>query len=129
MGRDFPPVQTGPGAHPASCKMGTGSFPGLKCGVRRAADRSPSSRAAVMEKYSFTSTHRLGHTGPVRGTLYIYISCLYCVLFFNLCLGCKKLKFLILSCYMHSCVVLDVSRSKYLPGCFKYCIIIPEHSA
>ena len=24
----FPPVQTGPGAHPASCKMGTGSFPG-----------------------------------------------------------------------------------------------------
>jgi len=30
-GRDFPPVQTGPGAHPASCKMGTGSFPGVKC--------------------------------------------------------------------------------------------------
>jgi len=31
-GRDFPSVQTGPGAHPASRKMGTGSFPGLKCG-------------------------------------------------------------------------------------------------
>jgi len=31
-GRDFPPVQTDPGAHPASCKMGTGSFPRLKCG-------------------------------------------------------------------------------------------------
>jgi hypothetical protein len=29
----FPaPVQTGPGAHPASCKMGTGSFPGVKSG-------------------------------------------------------------------------------------------------
>jgi hypothetical protein len=30
------PVQTGPGAHPASCKIGTGSFPGVKrpgCGV------------------------------------------------------------------------------------------------
>ena len=26
------PVQTGPGAHPASCTMGTGSFPGVKCG-------------------------------------------------------------------------------------------------
>jgi len=26
------PVQTGPGAHPASCKMGTGSFPEVKCG-------------------------------------------------------------------------------------------------
>jgi len=23
------PVQTGPGSHPASCKMGTGSFPGV----------------------------------------------------------------------------------------------------
>jgi len=26
------PVQTGPGAHPVSCTMGTGSFPGLKSG-------------------------------------------------------------------------------------------------
>ena len=26
------PVQTGPGAHPASCTMGTGSFPGVKTG-------------------------------------------------------------------------------------------------
>jgi len=26
------PVQTGPGAHPASCKMGTGSFPEVKSG-------------------------------------------------------------------------------------------------
>ena len=25
-GRDFPSVQTGPGAHSASCTMGTGSF-------------------------------------------------------------------------------------------------------
>jgi len=25
-------VQTGPGARPASCTMGTGSFPGVKCG-------------------------------------------------------------------------------------------------
>ena len=31
-GRDFPPVQTGPGAHPTSCTMGTGSFPGVRCG-------------------------------------------------------------------------------------------------
>ena len=30
--RDFSPVQTGSGAHPASCKTGTGSFPGVKCG-------------------------------------------------------------------------------------------------
>jgi len=29
-GRNFPPVQTGPGAHPASCTMGTESFPGVE---------------------------------------------------------------------------------------------------
>ena len=27
-GRDFPPIQTGPGAHPASCRMCSGSFLG-----------------------------------------------------------------------------------------------------
>ena len=31
-GRDFPSVQTGPGAHPASCIMGPGSFPGVNSG-------------------------------------------------------------------------------------------------
>jgi hypothetical protein len=30
--RFFAPVQTGPGAHPASCTMGTGSFPVGKSG-------------------------------------------------------------------------------------------------
>ena len=30
--RSSAPVQTDPGAHPASCTMGTGSFPGLKSG-------------------------------------------------------------------------------------------------
>ena len=33
MGARFSaPVQTGPAAHPASCTMGTGSFPGVKSG-------------------------------------------------------------------------------------------------
>ena len=49
-GRDFPPVQTGPGAHPASCKMGTVSFPGGKVRPGRAAGHSSPSRAAVMEE-------------------------------------------------------------------------------
>ena len=41
--------------------------------TRRAADHSPTSSAAVMEEYSYTSTHTLGHTGPVTGTLYLYL--------------------------------------------------------
>jgi len=47
----------------ASYKMGTGSFPG------RAADHLPPSSAAVMEEQNYTSTHPLGHTGPVTGSL------------------------------------------------------------
>jgi len=70
-GRDFPPVQTGPGAHPASCKMGTGSFFWGKVRSVRAADHSPPSSAAVMEEKSYTSTHILGHTGPVTRTRYL----------------------------------------------------------
>ena len=38
----------------------------------RAADHSPPSSAAVMEEYSYNSTHPLGHTGPVTGSLYLY---------------------------------------------------------
>ena len=49
-GRDFPPVQIGPGALPASCKMGTGSFPGGKVRPGRAADHSPPSSVAIMEE-------------------------------------------------------------------------------
>ena len=49
-GRDFPPVQTGPGAHPASCTMGTGSFPGGKVRPGCAADHSPPSSAEVVEE-------------------------------------------------------------------------------
>jgi len=41
------PVQTGPEAHPASCKMGTGSFPGVSLRQGRDADPSPPSSAEV----------------------------------------------------------------------------------
>ena len=34
------PVQTGPGAHQASCKIGTGSFPGVKR-LQRGVDNPP----------------------------------------------------------------------------------------
>jgi hypothetical protein len=49
-GRDFPPVQTGPEAHPAFCTMGTWSFPGGKMRPGCAADHSPPSSATVMEE-------------------------------------------------------------------------------
>jgi len=46
-------------------------FPWSKVRPGRAADHSPPSSAAVIEEYSYTSTHPLGHTGPVTGTLYL----------------------------------------------------------
>ena len=49
MGTRFSaPVQTRPGAHPASCIMGTGFFPGGKERPGREADPSPPSSAVVM---------------------------------------------------------------------------------
>ena len=42
------PVQTGPGAHPASCTMGIGSFPGVKR-PGRGADHPPHLSAEVMK--------------------------------------------------------------------------------
>jgi hypothetical protein len=44
--RFFAHVQTGPGAHPASCTMGTGSFPGVKR-PGRGGDHLPPSSAEV----------------------------------------------------------------------------------
>jgi len=43
------PVQTGPGAHPASCTKDTGSFPGGKERPGRDADPSPPFSAVVMK--------------------------------------------------------------------------------
>jgi hypothetical protein len=44
-------VQTGSGAHPASCTMGTGGpFPGGKARLGRDADHSPPSSAEVVNE-------------------------------------------------------------------------------
>jgi hypothetical protein len=43
-------VQTGPGAHPASCTMGTGPFPGGKKRPWRDADPSPFSSVVAMKE-------------------------------------------------------------------------------
>jgi hypothetical protein len=43
------PVETGPGAHPASYTMGTGSFTGVKR-PGRGVDHPPSSSAEVKER-------------------------------------------------------------------------------
>ena len=50
-GRDFStPVQTGPEANPASCTMGTGSFPGGEVRLGRDTDPSPPSSSKVKNR-------------------------------------------------------------------------------
>jgi hypothetical protein len=58
----FAHVQTGLGTHPATCTMGTGSFPGVKR-PGRGADHPPPSSAEVTNKYSYTCTPPPGLRG------------------------------------------------------------------
>jgi hypothetical protein len=56
------PVQTGPGAHPASCTMGNGTFPGVKR-PGRGVDYLPHPAPSLKKEYSYTSTPPLGLHG------------------------------------------------------------------
>jgi hypothetical protein len=60
--RYFAAVQTGPGAHPASCTMGTGSFPGVKR-PGRGVDHPPSSSVRVKERVELYLYYPLGLHG------------------------------------------------------------------
>jgi hypothetical protein len=62
------PIQTGSWAHPASCTMGTGSFPGVKAaGTWCRLHPPPPSSAEVKKELSYTSIHPMGPPGPVTG--------------------------------------------------------------
>jgi hypothetical protein len=64
--RFFAPAQTGPGAHPASYTMGTGSFPGVKrsgCGT----DHPPLSCTKVEGRIELYICSPSGPSWPVLG--------------------------------------------------------------
>ena len=60
-GRDFPLVQTGPGAHSDPVKWVPG-LPGVKVRLGRDADHSSPSSAVVKKEYSYASTAPVGRT-------------------------------------------------------------------
>jgi len=74
------PGQTGPWAHPSSCTMGTGSFPGVKSGRCLTLTPSPPSSAVVKKQWSYTSTPPMGRTVCTepqclyKGALYLYFT-------------------------------------------------------
>jgi hypothetical protein len=74
VGTRFPAFPNRPWGPPNLLYNGNRVFPGGKVWPGRAADHSPPSSAAIMEEQSYTSTHPLGHTGPVTRYFYhIYI--------------------------------------------------------
>ena len=56
------PVQTGPGDHPTSCTMATGSFPVVKSGRGVTLNPHPLLVPLVMKVYNYTSTPPMGRT-------------------------------------------------------------------
>ena len=68
-GRDFPPVQTGPGAHQDYCTVGTGSFPGGKASGMWLY-HPPHLAPRLKKELSYSSTPRLWFHGLFWVELY-----------------------------------------------------------
>ena len=74
------PVQTGPGAHPASCTMGTGYFGGE--GVKRpgrGADHPPQSKCRVLERVGLYLCSPSGLSWRVIGRTFTFTFTVYTV--------------------------------------------------
>jgi hypothetical protein len=68
-------VQTGSGAHPASCPMGTGSsFPGGKARLGRDADHSPPSSSEDENEYELYLLSPQAPSWRVAGHLYLFLT-------------------------------------------------------
>jgi hypothetical protein len=76
-------LETGPGAHPASCTMGTGSFPGVKR-PGRGANHPPHLAPRLKKEQMYTCTPPLG-----LHELYLYLY-LYCTSVFLKVQVCTK---------------------------------------
>ena len=72
-GRDFPhPFRPALESHPASCAMGTGSFPGVKRPGRGVDHPSPSNDE-VKERIELNLYSPSGPSGLFKGELYLYL--------------------------------------------------------
>ena len=69
VGCDFLPFQTSPGAHPASCTMGTGSFPGVKYSRGVLLTTHPLLVPWSWKNRAIPLPTLWATTGPVMGTL------------------------------------------------------------
>jgi len=111
------PIQTGPGARPASYTMGTGSFPGVKR-LRHGVDHPPPSSTMVKERVGLYHYYPSGPSWPVLGwtlhlycvVIFIFVSILKCYsfsLFFE-CMCCPVLMFHIQLSYDRYWIFLNI---------------------
>ena len=69
-------VQTGPAAHPTSCTMGTGSFPGVKR-TGRGPDHPPTSKRRGHERVELYLYSPSGPSWPVIGRTFTFTYTIY----------------------------------------------------
>ena len=74
--RFFAPVQTGPGAHPASYTMGIGSFSGVMR-PERGVDHPPYSSAEFKARVELYPYSPQGSRGLLKDEVYLYLYFLY----------------------------------------------------
>jgi len=87
------PVQTGPGAHPASCTMGIGSFPGVETAGAWGLPLTPSS-AEVLERVELylyppsgqNLAYKKGETYLPAKILYFYLKLTSLLMFIGPCI-------------------------------------------
>ena len=73
VGWDFPPIWTGPGAHTASCTMGTRYFLGVKYGQGMLLTTHPLLVSWSWKSRAIPLPTHWATTRPVTGTLYLII--------------------------------------------------------
>ena len=88
-GEIFRPFQTSPGVHPASCTMGTGSFPGVKYGRGVLLTTHPLLVPLSWKSRAIPLPNLTATTGPVTGTLPLFV--VWTQQMRYLCCGCKAL--------------------------------------
>ena len=104
-----------PARHPASCKMGTGSFPGVKCGRSVLLTTHPL-LCRGHGRVELYSTHPLSHTGPVTGTLYLYL--------LNIKIMSQKIGITIKLEGVEKTLILCIPIVLQLWGLLQYCIAL-----
>jgi predicted secreted protein len=118
--RFFAHVHTGPGPHPASCTMGTGSFPGVKRSGR-GADHPPPLAPWSRECRSIPLPP-LWAFGSVTGYLYLYLDEFWWIVLVLVALLLGILCYVV-SCCVVLCCVSSFQQSLDLTHCVVLCVL------